>query len=278
MVTIVGSLQVQGLGGAVEAMDLAAVERGEERGVVGGDEVDELEFEGFCVAVGFGVADGVFGGFDVAAAAAGVGAEEGCGVVLDLLLEDGVELAAFDDGVGGAGVGAGSHGGDVGGFEEEEAGGAGAAAGGRDEDDDRDGGVFDGLDHDAGRFEQATGGAHGDEDQLRVLAGGFLEAALEVVGGDGLDGVVDGEFDDDGLWWLARQRRLQASRQDEGRQECDETSFEEVPHGRLCPRACRACLIPRAAESLGSSWSALLTLEAEAASSLACRSRRASTR
>ena len=28
-------------------------------------------------------------------------------------------------------------------------------------------------------------------------AGCFIEAALQVVGGDGLDGVVDGEFDDD---------------------------------------------------------------------------------
>ena len=111
----------------------------EQRGVVGRVEVDEFEFEGFVVAVGFGVADGVFGGLDVAAAARGVGAEEGCGVVLDLLFEDGVELAAFDDGVGGAGVGSGSHGGDVGGFEEEEACRAGAAAGRGDEDDDGDG-------------------------------------------------------------------------------------------------------------------------------------------
>ena len=114
VVTMVGSLKMQGLGGAVEAMDLAAVERVEEGGVVGSDEVDELELEGLFVAVGLGVADGVFGGFDVAATTGGIGAEEGGGVVLDLFLEDGIELTAFDDGVGGAGVGAGGHGGDVG--------------------------------------------------------------------------------------------------------------------------------------------------------------------
>ena len=51
---------------------------------------------------------------------------------------------------------------------------------------------FDGLDHGAGGVEQAAGSAHGDEDALGVLAGGFLEAALKVVGGDGLDGVVNG--------------------------------------------------------------------------------------
>jgi hypothetical protein len=31
-----------------------------------------------------------------------------------------------------------------------------------------------------------------------MLAGGVLKAALEVVGGDGLDGVVEGKFKDDG--------------------------------------------------------------------------------
>ncbi len=138
------------MGSAIETMDLASVESGEERGVVKRDEVDQLQVEGFFVAVGLGVADGILGGLHVASAAAGVGAEEGCGVVFDLFLEDWVELAAIDDGMSGAGVGAGSHGGYVGRFEEEEAGGACPAAGWRDEDDDRDRGVFDGLDHDAG--------------------------------------------------------------------------------------------------------------------------------
>ena len=37
-----------------------------------------------------------------------------------------------------------------------------------------------------------------------VLTSGFAQAAFEVVGGDGLNGVVDGQFDDDGLsCWLS---------------------------------------------------------------------------
>ena len=133
---------MESFGLAVEALDLAVVEGVEESlVVVGRDEVDEVELEGFLLAVGFGVADGVFGGGDVAAATLGVGAEEGGGVVFDFFLEDGVHRLAFDDGVGGSGVGAGGHGGDVGGFEDEEAGGSGAGAGGGDVDDDGDGGV-----------------------------------------------------------------------------------------------------------------------------------------
>src|SRR5207302_8963626 len=85
------SVEVQGLGAAVEAMDLAIVERGEERGVVEGEEVDQFQLEGFLVAVRLGVADGILCGLYVASAAAGVGAEEGCGVVFDLLFEDGID-------------------------------------------------------------------------------------------------------------------------------------------------------------------------------------------
>ena len=66
---------------------------------------------------------------DVAAAARGVGAEECSGVIFDLFFEDGVEPAAFDDGMGRACIGAWSHGGDVGRFKKEETCGACAAAG-----------------------------------------------------------------------------------------------------------------------------------------------------
>ena len=44
---MVGVGEVEGLGGAVEALDGAAVELGEQGGVVGRDEVDEVEVEGF---------------------------------------------------------------------------------------------------------------------------------------------------------------------------------------------------------------------------------------
>ena len=54
-------VEVEGLGVAVEAADGAVVEGVEESGVVGGYEVDEVELEGFGIAVGLRVADGVFG-------------------------------------------------------------------------------------------------------------------------------------------------------------------------------------------------------------------------
>src|SRR6185369_7097911 len=98
---------------AVEAMDLPAFEGSEEASVVGSGEVDEVELESLVVAVGLRVADGVFGGLLVASAACGVGAEEGGGVVFDLLLEDGIEFTAFNDRMGCAGVGSGCHGSDV---------------------------------------------------------------------------------------------------------------------------------------------------------------------
>ena len=229
-----------------KAVDLPIIEGGEEGLVVGGDEVDELEFEGFLVAVGLRVADGVLGGFDVAAAAGDVGAEEGGCVVFDFGAEDGVDLAAFDDGVGGAGVGAGGQGGDIGGFEEEEDGGSGSGCRlGRSKYDDGDGGCFDGLDHGAVGVEEAAGGAEGDDDGGVMVGGSFLQAALEIVGGDGLDGVVDGEFEDGGLGGVGGVE----GRGEEGGEEGDEDEefgwrfswrFRWDSHGRLCPRAWRA--------------------------------------
>jgi hypothetical protein len=76
--------------------------------------------------------------------------------------------------MGGTGVGAGGHGGYVGGFEEKEACRASSASGRGDVHDDRDGGGFDGGDDGAGGGEQAAGGAEGDEDGGVVLVGSGL--------------------------------------------------------------------------------------------------------
>ncbi len=57
--------------------------------------------------------------------------------------------------------------------------------------------------------------------------------------------------------------RQHCGQETEERYQQREGGFEGAPHGRLCPRACRACRMPSAAESFGSSWSALLTLEAD---------------
>jgi len=97
--------------------------------------------------------------------------------------------------VGGSGLRAGGHGGDVGRLQQEESGRTGAAARRFDEDDDGHLRCLDVGHHLAGGIEQSTGRAHGDEHSLGVAAGGVVQAALHVFGGDGLDGVVDGELD-----------------------------------------------------------------------------------
>jgi hypothetical protein len=53
------------------------------------------------------------------------------------------------------------------------------------------------------------------------------KAALEIVGGDGLDGVVDGELDDDGSSGGGRCREKAGEYQER------EDGFEKIPHGRL---------------------------------------------
>ena len=126
----------------------------------------------------------------------GDGAHEGSGIVLDFLHHGLVRLAEESDGVGGSGVGAGGHRGDVSGFEDKDAGGASARAGRGDVDDDGNRGrrkLFDdvasGIDEPAGRIEF-------DEDGFVVIGGGGFEGASDVFGGDGLDGVVDDDFQD----------------------------------------------------------------------------------
>ena len=51
---------------------------------------------------------------------------------------------------------------------------------------------LDGLDDGAGGVEESAGGSEGEDDEGGVASCGFVEAALDVGGGDGLDGVVEG--------------------------------------------------------------------------------------
>ncbi len=104
--------------------------------------------------------------------------------------------------MGCSGFGAGGHGGDVGGLEDEEACGAGACSGGGDVDGYGGGGGLDGLDYGAGGVEESAGGSEGEDDEGCVAFCGFVEAALDVGGGDGLDGVVEGQAEDEGLFGL----------------------------------------------------------------------------
>ena len=90
-----------------------------------------------------------------------------------------------------AGVGSGSHGGDVRRFEDEESGGCGAAAAGRHVDDDGHRRSHDFFDDFARRIDESSGSVDLDQDGLIVVGGGRVEGAANVFGGDGLDGVVD---------------------------------------------------------------------------------------
>jgi hypothetical protein len=131
------------------------------------------------------------------AAAGDEGAEKGGGVVLQLLLHDGVErAAALDYRMRSSRVGAWGHGGDVGGFEQEEPGRPGAAARRSDVDDHRRRRIEDLAHHFAGGVEQAAGGVELDEDRVGAEVFGSLEASGEVLVADGLDGVVEAEDDD----------------------------------------------------------------------------------
>ena len=129
-------VQTQRDGLAIEALEALAVQLVEEILFAWGDVLDQLLVERLLVCEGFRLAHGALGQFYVASALGDYGAHQGCGVVLHFLFHDVVHLAAEDDGMRGAGVGSGGHGGNVGGFEDEEASRCGAASAGRHIDDD----------------------------------------------------------------------------------------------------------------------------------------------
>jgi hypothetical protein len=95
-----------------------------------------------------------------------------------------------------AGVGSGSHGGNIGGFQNEKSGRTGAAAGGRDIKNDRNLRCRNLLDDLAGGFDQAAGGIDFDQQGLVVAAPGFVDGAGDVFLSDGLNGVIDDDLED----------------------------------------------------------------------------------
>src|SRR5581483_9991711 len=161
-------------------------------------DVDQFLVEGFLVGEALRLQDDAFGDLHIASALGGDGAHEGGGVVGDLFFHhivrsDGRAPGGHEDGMGGSGVGAGSHGGDVGTFENEEAGGGGAAARGSHVNDDRHRRGGDLLDDVAHRGFEPAGCAQIDKHSgVTVLLGGFDTTADEFRA-DRLDGVVDGE-------------------------------------------------------------------------------------
>ena len=119
--------QVERDGRAVEALEAFSAQLAKQVLLVRGDVVDQFLVERFLFGERLGFAYGAFGEFDVAAALGNDGTHQGGGVVLDFFHHGLVGLAEESHGMGGAGVGAGSHGGDIGGFENEDSGRGGAA-------------------------------------------------------------------------------------------------------------------------------------------------------
>ena len=187
---------------AVEALETLALHLAEKIVLAGGYVVDEMLREGFLLGEGFGFADGTFGDLNIASAPGNDGAHQGRGIVLDLLLHLIVGLdrgwAEEQHGMRRAGVGSGSHGRDVGGFEDEDSSRTGAAAAGRYVEDDRDLRIRDLLDDVASGFDEASGGIDLDQYCLIVAALGFVDGAGDVFLGDGLNGVVDDDLEDFG--------------------------------------------------------------------------------
>ena len=119
---------------AVEARDLAAVERRQQLRHVLHDQVDQLALEGFLLGEGAALDDGLLRQLEVAPAALGLAANVGRGVRGDLLRHDLVHLPHPADRVRRADVRAGRHGDDVGGDGDQEAGRGRPGARGADED------------------------------------------------------------------------------------------------------------------------------------------------
>jgi hypothetical protein len=101
--------------------------------------------------------------------------------------------------MGRAGIGAGSHGGYVGSFEEKEASRCGASAGGRYVNDDGHTRAEDGARHGAHGVDQASGCIENYEKSCGSFGIGAGESAIELPGGYRLDGVGEDYFFDYGL-------------------------------------------------------------------------------
>ncbi len=191
--------KVQRSGRSVEAFESFSLHLAKEVFGTRGNVVDEMAGERFLLGEGLRLAHGALGTFDVASALGCEGAHEGGSVILDFAIHliVGLDLHRTNerDRMRGAGCRSGSHGGDVGGFENKYSRGTCVPAGGRHVDDHRHGRTGNLLDDLAGRTDQAAGCIHLDQYSLRVAAVGFVDGAGDVLGADGLDGVVNRDFE-----------------------------------------------------------------------------------
>ena len=158
----------------LKRLKLLPVDLAEEIVLAGGHVVDQVLRQRFLFGEGLGFEHGAFGDLDVAAAPGGDRAHEGGGIILDFALHlvVGLDLSWAEEqhGMRRASVGSGSHGCDVGRFEDEDSSRTGAAAGGRDVEDDGNRRVRDLLDDVAGGFDEASGRIDLDQYGLIVAA------------------------------------------------------------------------------------------------------------
>src|SRR5260370_6762392 len=105
---------------------------------------------------------------------------------------------ANQNGMRGASVGSGRHGGDVGRFEDEDSSRTSAAAGGGDVEDHWNLRIRDLFDDAASGFDKTSGSIDLDQYRLIVAALGFVDCARDGFLGDGLNGVVDDDLENFG--------------------------------------------------------------------------------
>ncbi len=163
----------------VQARNLAAIERGQQFGVVVRNQVDEVLVQRLLGGVGVRGVHGLLCCVGVAVAPRHVGAQKCLGVVLDLLAHGRVGLAAkLEHRVRRSGVGSGGHGGHVRRLKQKEARRAGARSGRRHIHNDRNPRIQNRSRHGPGRVQQAARRVHLHQQRL---------GAVGVGAGDGPD-------------------------------------------------------------------------------------------
>ena len=188
------SLQVQRDGAAVEALDLFSIQRAQERGHVGNDQVDELPLERLPLGERPALQDRLLRQLDVAAPAFRLAADVGGGVGRHLLGHRLVHRPQAGDGMGGPDIGAGGHRGDVGDDRDDEAGGGGPRSRGPHPDRHRHPGPQDAVDDLAHRRVESAGGVDPDHDQGGARRFRPVERRHHVARAHGMDRAL--ELDD----------------------------------------------------------------------------------
>src|ERR1700692_1073420 len=187
---------------------------------------------GFLLGKGFGLEHGADCDLNIAASSGSDRAHESGSIVLHFALHLVVDLGrerADQDGMRRARIGSGSHGGDVGGFEDEDTRRTGAAAGGGDVEDDGNGGVRDLIDNLASGLDETSGSIDLDPYSLIVAALSFVDSAGNIFLGNRLDGVVDDNLENFGT----RERIEKKNGGQAEKHSRNQSSFHESPIASL---------------------------------------------